>query len=86
MLRPLYDWTIRLAGRKTAEAWLATAQDHPGSWWVDWVAWLNERCGNLRAAPAVATAKYPKLADAAAAVRLSERQLRTRRKRLKPEA
>jgi polyhydroxyalkanoate synthase len=49
---------------ETAEAWLATAEDHPGTWWVDWVAWLNERCGNLRAAPAVATAKYPKLADA----------------------
>jgi polyhydroxyalkanoate synthase len=49
---------------ETAEAWLGTAQDNPGTWWVDWVAWLNERCGNLRAAPAVATAKYPKLADA----------------------
>jgi polyhydroxyalkanoate synthase len=49
---------------ETAEAWLATAEDHPGTWWVDWVAWLNERCGPLRAAPAVVTAKHPKLADA----------------------
>ena len=49
---------------ETAEAWLGTAQDNPGTWWVDWVAWLNERCGPLRAAPAVANRKHPKLADA----------------------
>jgi polyhydroxyalkanoate synthase len=49
---------------ETAEAWLHTAEDNPGTWWVDWVAWLNERCGPLRAAPAVVTARYPRLADA----------------------
>jgi polyhydroxyalkanoate synthase subunit PhaC len=49
---------------QTAEAWLGKAEDHAGTWWPDWVAWLNERCGALRAAPALANARYPKLADA----------------------
>jgi polyhydroxyalkanoate synthase len=25
----------------TAEAWLAGATEHPGSWWTDWSDWLK---------------------------------------------
>ena len=25
--------------------WLATAQNHPGSWWPDFASWLADRCG-----------------------------------------
>jgi polyhydroxyalkanoate synthase len=33
-------WT---SDRKAAdvEEWLAGATEHPGSWWVDWIAWLR---------------------------------------------
>lgn len=49
---------------ESAEAWLAASAQHPGSWWEDWIAWLEPRCGALRTAPAVAGGAYPKLADA----------------------
>jgi polyhydroxyalkanoate synthase len=49
---------------ETAEAWLDCAEPRAGSWWEDWIAWLGERCGAPRAAPALAGGAYPKLADA----------------------
>jgi polyhydroxyalkanoate synthase subunit PhaC len=49
---------------ETAEAWLACAEQHAGSWWEDWIAWLGERCGAPRPAPAPGGGAYPKLADA----------------------
>ncbi len=32
-----------------AEAWLAAADDRPGSWWNDWAAWLKQFAGESRA-------------------------------------
>jgi polyhydroxyalkanoate synthase subunit PhaC len=34
------------------QEWLAGAQTHPGSWWLDYVDWLGERCGPDKPAPA----------------------------------
>jgi polyhydroxyalkanoate synthase subunit PhaC len=31
---------------KTLEQWLASAKEHPGSWWPHWADWLAERSGN----------------------------------------
>jgi len=31
----------------TVEQWLEGAQEHPGSWWPHWAAWLKERAGKL---------------------------------------
>jgi polyhydroxyalkanoate synthase len=45
-------------------AWLANATRHDGSWWTDWVRWLNERSGDMVAAPAMGSRKHPPLADA----------------------
>jgi len=44
--------------------WQAAQKKHPGSWWPSWVAWLAASCGERIAALPVASAQYPKLADA----------------------
>jgi len=43
----------------TAEAWLAGATEHPGSWWTTWSGWLKPLGGKMVAAPkAPGSAKY----------------------------
>ena len=49
---------------ETADAWLAGAAQHPGSWWQDWIGWLEPRCGAPGPAPALACERHPRLADA----------------------
>lgn len=34
-------WTGGPAGSDSIETWLKTAQEHPGSWWPDWMDWLR---------------------------------------------
>ena len=36
---------------ESLDDWLAGAQEHAGSWWTDWAAWLQQRSGKLIAAP-----------------------------------
>lgn len=42
------------AGQRAAAAddWLAAAQEHTGSWWPDWAAWLAQYAGATKQAPA----------------------------------
>jgi polyhydroxyalkanoate synthase len=43
-----------------SDAWLANAQAQQDSWWGNWRAWLAERSGERRAAPAwVGNERYP---------------------------
>jgi polyhydroxyalkanoate synthase len=44
---------IRADGKlpPTQAEWLAGAQEHPGSWWTDWSAWLKGHAGKQIAAP-----------------------------------
>jgi polyhydroxyalkanoate synthase len=45
-------WTGREGKFPAAQAdWLATAQEHPGSWWTDWAAWLKPQAGKMIPAP-----------------------------------
>jgi len=49
----------------TADAWLAGADTHQGTWWTDLAEWLNVRCGELKPAPERrGSATLPPLADA----------------------
>jgi polyhydroxyalkanoate synthase len=44
---------IRADGKlpKGFDAWLAGADEHAGSWWPDWAAWLKAQAGKQIAAP-----------------------------------
>lgn len=49
----------------SAHEWLASAQEHPGSWWPDWMAWLGKQAGQKRAAPeAFGSVHYPAIEPA----------------------
>jgi polyhydroxyalkanoate synthase len=41
-----------------ADAWLAEATEMKGSWWLDWATWMQEHCGEQRAARKIGTTKY----------------------------
>ena len=48
----------------TPDAWLNQATRHEGSWWTDWVRWLESRSGEKSPATAVGSDQYPPLCDA----------------------
>jgi polyhydroxyalkanoate synthase len=54
------------------DEWLAGATKHEGSWWVDWVPWLQERSGELIAPPATGSDEFPPIMDAPGSYVLEE--------------
>jgi polyhydroxyalkanoate synthase len=46
------------------DEWLAAATEHQGSWWVDWIPWLEERSGELIAPPSLGSEEFPPIGDA----------------------
>ena len=54
-------WTGPRPGPE-AQAWFQSAQEHPGSWWNAWGAWLDEQRGGTIAAPGnLGSVDYPPL-------------------------
>lgn len=37
--------------RLTADRWLDSATEYPGSWWTDWLGWLGQQSGSKVSAP-----------------------------------
>ena len=40
-----YQYWTNDGPAKTLEEFLANAEDHPGSWWTDWIAWIERQDG-----------------------------------------
>ena len=57
-------WSGDATGIKDAETWRAGQEKVSGSWWDDWVKWLNEYCGPMVPAHAPGNEKYIPLAPA----------------------
>jgi polyhydroxyalkanoate synthase len=56
-LNPTYD--------DTPDAWLKAAKTTKGSWWGDWLAWMQQRSGAQKPAPAeLGSAEHPPLVKA----------------------
>ncbi len=55
-------WWGAPANPPTPDAWLASATEHAGSWWPDWLAWIKARSGKRVVAPgAPGSAEHPPL-------------------------
>jgi polyhydroxyalkanoate synthase len=52
------------AQRLDPDAWLGGATKQGGSWWVDWIPWLEQHGGALVAPPSMGNEKYPPIMDA----------------------
>jgi polyhydroxyalkanoate synthase len=48
----------------TADSWLEGATFHEGSWWLDWLEWIQARSGELVAPPSMGSEAYPPLVPA----------------------
>ena len=48
----------------SVEGWISGAQEHPGSWWPHWSAWLQAKSGELVPARDPAMGKLKPLEDA----------------------
>ena len=58
--KPKGSWRSADRNPASAEGWLEESQQHEGSWWTDWQAWLQARSGDRHPAPAVlGSAEYP---------------------------
>lgn len=57
-------WVADAHRPEPAENWQARAEEHAGSWWEDWMAWLKPRSGELVDARPAASEDMPALAAA----------------------
>jgi polyhydroxyalkanoate synthase len=63
--KPKYQyWTGTTPDGTDLDRWLAKAEEHPGSWWPDWFAWLKGHNGKTVPARTVGGAKRPPIEDA----------------------
>lgn len=57
-------WTGEATGQSDPEAWRNSVEKRPGSWWENWVQWLDNQCGELVDPPSLGNKTYPVLTAA----------------------
>ncbi|HEY1472764.1 MAG TPA: class I poly(R)-hydroxyalkanoic acid synthase [Pseudolabrys sp.] len=63
--KPKYQyWTGAAPGGSDVDQWLTSAQEHPGSWWPDWLAWLKGQTPETGPARTIGDGKLKALEDA----------------------
>lgn len=64
VLNPKYGYRTNTDLPEQPEAWLASAQQHEGSWWPDWQQWLEQQNNEQVPARQPGAGKLPILEDA----------------------
>jgi polyhydroxyalkanoate synthase len=57
-------WTNEISTATSVAEWMTGAQEHKGSWWPDWRAWIGGIDADEVAARPVGTAAFPPIEDA----------------------
>jgi polyhydroxyalkanoate synthase len=57
-------WTGPVPGGSDLDKWLAKAEEHPGSWWPNWLEWIKARDAQTVPAREVGTGKFAPIEDA----------------------
>lgn len=59
-----YGYKTNPATGLSADAWLDSAKQHQGSWWLEWIKWLNKYSGSTVPAPDMQQLTYTPIMDA----------------------
>ncbi|EHL29582.1 PHA/PHB synthase family protein [Legionella drancourtii] len=59
-----YGYKVNNSTSSTEEEWIEGAVEHVGSWWPEWVKWLNEYSGKTIPAPDFSKLPYTPIMDA----------------------
>ena len=63
--KPKYQyWTGAQPAGSDVDKWLASAQEHPGSWWPDWLEWLKAQGAETVPARTIGGGKLAAIEDA----------------------
>jgi polyhydroxyalkanoate synthase len=63
--KPKYQyWTGSPPAGSDVDKWLATAQEHPGSWWPDWLEWIKAQGAETVPARTIGGGKLAPIEDA----------------------
>lgn len=59
-----YNYYTNTSTTSSPEEWIENAEEHPGSWWPEWLKWLNAHSGKSIPAPDFSQLPYAPLMDA----------------------
>ncbi len=63
--KPKYQyWTGKDPSGSDVDQWLASAEEHPGSWWPDWLQWLKAQGAETVPARVIGSGKLKVIEDA----------------------